>query len=96
MIITLVTGDELAGRVAVFEALHKERIRQDEQHGQEQFRHLSPWRILGVLTEELGEVARAIAEGDSGQIHEELIHLGASCVAWLESLNLTPEGADRP
>jgi len=40
---------------------------------------------LVVLTEELGEVARAILDG--GNLKEELVQVAAVAVAWAESLS---------
>lgn len=42
---------------------------------------------VAVLTEETGEVARAVLDGtDIGQLRGELIQVAAVAVAWLESL----------
>ena len=39
-----------------------------------------------VLTEECGEVARAVLELDSAAVRRELVQVAAVAVAWLESL----------
>ena len=39
-----------------------------------------------VLTEECGEVARAVLDGGQNSLREELIQVAAVAVAWLESL----------
>lgn len=38
-----------------------------------------------VLTEETGEVCRAILEADHEAVRRELVQVAAVCVAWLES-----------
>jgi hypothetical protein len=40
---------------------------------------------LAVLLEEVGEVARALLEGHSDQMREELIQVAAVAVAWLST-----------
>ena len=57
-----------------------ERKRQDGKFGVET---MSDERWLAVLVEEVGEVARAILEGDG--LDEELVQVAAVCVAWRES-----------
>ena len=39
-----------------------------------------------VLTEEIGEVAKAVLEEDSENLREELIQVTAVAMAWLETL----------
>lgn len=46
-----------------------------------------PAMKLVVLTEEVGEVARALLEGDDAKLWEELIQVAAVAVAWAESLS---------
>jgi hypothetical protein len=41
---------------------------------------------LAVLTEEAGEVARAVLQNDPGNLKTELIQVAAVAVAWLESI----------
>ena len=41
---------------------------------------------LAVLSEECGEVARAMLDRKPDQLAKELIQVAAVCVAWLESL----------
>lgn len=70
-----------------------ERARQVEKHGD----HTNPRSILeqlninhpqalGVLTEEVGEVARAINEGDLSNLEVELIQVAAVASAWVENI----------
>lgn len=70
-------------RLTVFDLIHKERVRQDAKWGpknrliigDDSERHL-------ILSEEVGEVAKAILEGDD--VEAELIQVAAVAVAWLE------------
>jgi len=39
-----------------------------------------------VLSEEAGEVSRAVLDGDPSQLRAELVQVAAVAVAWLESL----------
>lgn len=41
---------------------------------------------LSVLTEEVGEVARALNEDDGPALREELVQVAAVAIAWLEGL----------
>lgn len=47
---------------------------------------VEPITKVAVLTEELGEVARAVLENDPESLRGELVQLGACVVAWLEAL----------
>jgi len=70
--------------------VHEERLRQDDLISAGKI----PWNCsdpdapdgykLAVLTEELGEVARAILEGSN--LREELIQVAAVAVAWAEAI----------
>jgi hypothetical protein len=44
------------------------------------------WKAA-VLTEEIGEVAKAVVEMDRAGLKKELIHVAAVAVAWLEALD---------
>jgi hypothetical protein len=46
----------------------------------------TPTKVM-VLTEEVGEVARAVLDGDEGQLRRELVQVAAVAVAWLEGMN---------
>lgn len=39
---------------------------------------------VAVLTEEVGEVARAVLTADHAALHDELVQVAAVAVAWLE------------
>jgi hypothetical protein len=81
----------------IFDAITRERLRQDTLKAEGKFRFtladrpgLSETEKLACLTEELGEVSRAVlgdlrlAETHS-EVRKELIELAACVVAWLES-----------
>lgn len=42
---------------------------------------------LSVLTEEVGEVAKAINDGDLQNLREELVQVAAVAIAWLETFD---------
>lgn len=42
---------------------------------------------LAILTEEVGEVARAVLTGDRDNLEAELIQVAAVAVSWIEGLN---------
>jgi hypothetical protein len=83
--------------LAAMTRLLSERDRQLEIWGPDQFARIGPWEALGVLTEELGEIARCLLDASpernataqlAAQEHlaTELTQLGACCLAWLEIL----------
>jgi len=70
-----------------------ERIRQDKLKLEGRFdstladpEMTDAYRCM-VLTEELGEIARAIQDEDEDNLREEIIQLGACCLAWLEGID---------
>lgn len=67
----------------VLKEVRAERARQDEKWGSQRLLPDGKW--LAILTEELGEVAKAVLEHDDGEITKELIQVGAVAVAWAES-----------
>jgi hypothetical protein len=81
-------------RKDIFEAIEKERARQEEIHPLPSVRatndseimamqkYILTQELLAVLIEEVGEVGSAI-QGD-GSLEEELIHVAAVCFRWLE------------
>ena len=83
-------------RVDIFEAIIKERARQDKLHPMPRQKKCDNKDIcvtanmlmlnefLAVLVEEIGEVASAL-QGD-GDLKEELVQVASVCVRWLESL----------
>jgi NTP pyrophosphatase (non-canonical NTP hydrolase) len=62
----------------------EERARQDDKWGVQD--HSPAWWCV-IETEELGEVARAIYEGDLRQTREELVQVAAVAVAAIESID---------
>lgn len=81
-------------RDAILTAIHDERIAQHEQWDR---RHAWGWGDrsspdvtdivkAAVLTEETGEVVRAVLEDDDDGLRRELVQVAAVAVAWLEAL----------
>lgn len=70
-------------RVAVFALIEQERQRQDNKWG-EQSHHPGMWMM--ILSEEVGEAAKAALEGNNEQWQTELIQVAAVAVAALEAL----------
>jgi NTP pyrophosphatase (non-canonical NTP hydrolase) len=85
-----------------------ERDRQEEMKAQGKFRYtcadheMTHADCLAVLTEEVGEVARAVLNinrltsdrGDVTALREELVQVAAVAVAWVEGLWTAPRLAD--
>lgn len=77
---------------AILSAIKRERARQEELRAGGRFAYTcaSPTVLniykLPILTEEVGEVAKAICEKDADQLQTELIQVAAVAVAWLEAL----------
>lgn len=77
----------------VLEDVAEERQNQIARWGKQ--RH-SPFYWLAILTEEVGEVAKEIADGrvqpfDAGAYREELVQVAAVAVAAIEALDATTE-----
>ena len=81
-------------RALIFAEVRKERGRQEAQWGEPH-----PWGIgdcsnpdmedyvkAMVLTEECGEVNRAVLDKNPLQLRRELVQVAAVAVAWLEAL----------
>jgi hypothetical protein len=79
------------------------RITQERERQEELFRAgkfhftcssptVSDLMKLPVLVEEVGEVAKAILEGNSVNLADELVQVAAVCVGWLEALECVPHG----
>lgn len=82
-------------RAEIFDAINTERGRQaDKWHGTHAWGSGDcsslevpfPVKVM-VLTEELGEIARAVMEDDIAGLCTELVQLAAVAVAWLEMLD---------
>lgn len=81
-------------RKEVFDRIDRERWEQGRKWGDPH-----PWGIgdcsnpdiaplvkVAVLSEECGEVARAVLDRNDGELKAELVQVAAVAVAWLESL----------
>lgn len=66
----------------ILQKIRDERARQDAKWGEQN--HSDVWWHV-ILSEEFGEVPRAIFEGDEAGLDAELIQVAAVAVAWLES-----------
>lgn len=76
-------------RQKVFELITAEREAQTAKWGplHQQPLGIGPDSIrLAILTEEVGEVAKAILDGKPVETGDELIQVAAVAVAWLEQL----------
>ena len=62
-------------------AVSAERIRQDKKWGEQNHSDLY-W--LGILMEEVGEVAKALIENKPDEAQNELVQVAAVAVSWLE------------
>jgi NTP pyrophosphatase (non-canonical NTP hydrolase) len=79
------------------DAFIRERARQEDLKTQGKFKHTcadpepTPCEKLAVLAEEFGEVAKECASEVPSlqQLRDELIQVGATALAWLESLDYT-------
>lgn len=95
-------------RIMIFWAIREERLRQERLCREGKFAHTCAdlnWdadRKLGVLMEEVGEVAKVLNEvpvwrpmnnADRKVLREELIQVAAVAVAWVESIDLRDGGA---
>lgn len=71
----------------VMQRIKNERTRQDAKFGpQGNLANIPAFQRLSVLTEEVGEVAMALNDGDLAHAREELVQVAAVAVAWLEVL----------
>lgn len=84
----------MSSRLHLFREISDERDRQEELKASGRFAEtcadasMAPALKLAVLTEEVGEVARCICDGDSNaRLREELVQVAAVATAWLESLS---------
>lgn len=69
----------------VFEMVEAERRAQDEKWGDQSGN--TPERWSAILSEENGEVARAILDGSPREVlADELVQVAAVAVAWIQAL----------
>lgn len=93
-----VLSEQLA-RAIVIEKIAAERKRQNELKAQGKFTYtaaddVSPFKKLAILGEELGEVAKALNEGDDlASLQAELIQVAAVAIAWAEGIEREMEAA---
>ncbi len=81
-------------RANIYKAIDAERERQSEMwskphawgQGDASSSDVEPMTKVAVLTEELGEVARAALDLDNNQLQVELVQLAAVAIAWLEGM----------
>lgn len=77
-------------RACVMGRIWEERDRQDvlwpEQAPDQRLGPANPHTMLAVLTEEVGEVAKAVLEGNGEDLRTELVQTAAVCVKWAEIL----------
>ena len=92
-------------RDSIYLAIDAERDRQSEAwcrphywgFGDCSSESVEPTTKLTVLTEELGEVARAVLDNKPDDLVSELVQVAAVAIAWLESLpGPLTESASRP
>lgn len=76
----------------IFTDISIERSRQKAKHPGETCADLIPmeWKYL-ILSEEVGEIAKSLNDGDYKNLREELIQVAAVCVAWVESIDIREE-----
>lgn len=74
-------------RDEILRQINTERERQDAKWGTDDAFGGSMHIAMTVLTEEVGEVARAIQADDIDNIEEELVQVAAVAVRWLEEIH---------
>lgn len=91
--------ERVAARELILQAFQQERYRTELLFGLSCVAgpNITDLERLMVLTEELGEVAQAVRAHlfpdarHRGNLNEEVIQLGAACLAWLEARSVTEE-----
>lgn len=73
----------------VIRMISRERQRQEDLHGHKKELWQNVGIRLAVLTEEVGEVAAAIQDGNTEDLRRELVQVAAVAIKWLESLEVT-------
>jgi hypothetical protein len=77
-------------RSEVFARIEAERLRQRAKFGDRAICGVAkaePFFALGILTEEVGEVARSLLDSRGTVDKDELIQVAAVVVGWLEGLS---------
>jgi hypothetical protein len=89
------TVERINARQEIFYDLVMERRRQYQLHGHGALGLVDSRkkrdRKLTILTEEVGEVARAIHDGDDKNLRDELVQVAAVAIAWLEAIDIDPK-----
>lgn len=75
------------------EAIRQERRAQDEKWGINW--SLSDHAFLAILTEEVGEIAKAINERDFVGLRKEIVQVAAVCVRWLVAISIKTKPSTR-
>lgn len=93
-----ILSEQLA-RAMVVEKVAAERKRQNELKAQGKFTHtaadeVDAFKKLAILLEEVGEVAKALNEGDDlASLQDELVQVAAVAIAWSEGIEREMEAA---
>ena len=77
-------------REEIFVRISEERARQIAKFGERAVCGLAqsePLTALGILVEEVGEVARSLIDSGGVVDKEELLQVAAVCCGWLEGLS---------
>ena len=76
-------------RLEIFCEIDAERERQERKHGPNTCagQGVSDELKSAILTEENGEVAKAVIEKNRDELKKELVQVAAVAVAWLEALD---------
>lgn len=73
-------------RPDVRELIEKGLVRAREQHPDSEHGWADQYQWLAAVTEELGEIATSINDGDMVGVEREIIDLAAGCAGWLEEI----------
>lgn len=76
-------------RLEVFNRINLAREAMDKRWGTGSIDKMAvekPYLVVAILTEEVGEVARACLEKDGDNLKAELLDVLQICTAWLEAL----------
>ena len=83
-------------RSDAFCLISMERERQDEKWGPASIDASDPYLMLAALTEEVGEVAKALLERNMSELFTEVVQVAALAVKWLEGIPVNHlTGGDR-
>lgn len=78
----ILVGTDVNQRTRIYQLISNERARQDYLHGAD-----LGMMALAILGEEFGEVCKAQFEKKPEELREELVHLAAVAVRWLEEID---------